>query len=43
LGVSDLGSLGISINFAIGMILIFIIILASFALWLLNTGKGIRT
>ena len=43
LGVSDLGSLGISINFAICMILIFIIILASFALWLLNTGKGIRT
>jgi ABC-2 type transport system permease protein len=43
LGVSDLASLGISLNMAIGMILFFIALFTSISLWLLNTGKGIRS
>jgi ABC-2 type transport system permease protein len=43
LGVSDLSSLGISIYFAVGMILFFIALLSSVSLWLLHTGKGIRS
>jgi ABC-2 type transport system permease protein len=43
LGASDLASLGISLNVAIGMILFFIALFSSIALWLLNTGKGIRS
>ena len=43
LGVSDLSSLGMSVNDAIYMILFFIIILFSINLYFLNKGKGIRT
>ena len=43
LGSSDLPSLGISLNVAIGMILFFIALFSSISLWLLNTGKGIRS
>jgi ABC-2 type transport system permease protein len=43
LGVSDLSSLGMSVNDAIYMILFFIVILFSINLYFLNKGKGIRT
>jgi len=43
LGVSDLSSLGMSVSYAIYMILFFIIFLFSINLYFLNMGKGIRT
>ena len=43
LGTSDLVSMNMSIQFALFMILFFIIILFSLSLWFLNKGKGIRT
>ena len=43
LGVSDLSSLGMSVNDAIYMILFFIVILFSINPDFLNKGKGIRT
>ena len=42
LGSSDLATMGMTIHFALFMILIFIVILFFLALWLLNRGKGIR-
>ena len=43
LGSSDLVSMNMSVNFALLMIVCFIVVLFFFALWLLNRGKGIRT
>ena len=43
LGSSDLVSMNMSVNFALLMIICFIVVLFFFALWLLNRGKGIRT
>ena len=43
LGSSDLVSMNMSVNFALLMIVCFIMVLFFFALWLLNRGKGIRT
>tara|TARA_Y100000590_G_scaffold468091_1_gene649365 strand:+ start:7392 stop:8180 length:789 start_codon:yes stop_codon:yes gene_type:complete len=42
LGSSDLTSMNMSVNFALLMIVTFIVIFFIFALWLLNRGKGIR-
>ena len=43
LGSSDLVSMNMSVNFALLLIVCFIVVLFFFALWLLNRGKGIRT
>ena len=43
LGTSDLETLGFSVNFAIFMMIVFITIIYSVALWLLNSGRGIRS
>ena len=43
LGASDLEALGFSINYAIFMIIGFIILFASICLWFLHKGRGIRT
>ena len=43
LGSSDLVTMNMSVNFALLMIVCFIVVLFFFALWLLNRGKGIRT
>jgi ABC-2 type transport system permease protein len=43
LGTSDLETLGFSVNFAIFMMIFFITIIYSGALWLLNSGRGIRS
>ena len=43
LGSSDLEALGFSINYALFMILGFIILLSSTCLWFLNKGRGIRS
>ena len=43
LGSSDLTSMNMTVNFALLMIVSFIVALFIIALWLLNRGKGIRT
>jgi len=43
LGTSDLETLGFSVNFAIFMMIVFITIIYSIALWMLNSGRGIRS
>ena len=43
LGTSDLEALGFSINFALFMIIGFILLLGSTCLWFLHKGKGIRS
>ena len=43
LGSSDLVSMNMTVNFALLMIISFIVVLFIIALWLLNRGKGIRT
>ena len=43
LGSSDLVSMNMTVNFALLMIVSFIVVLFIIALWLLNRGKGIRT
>ena len=43
LGSSDLASMNMTVNFALLMIVSFIVVLFIIALWLLNRGKGIRT
>ena len=43
LGASDLEALGFSINYAIFMIIGFIVLFASICLWFLHKGRGIRT
>ena len=43
LGTSDLEALGFSINFALVMIIGFILLLGSTCLWFLHKGKGIRS
>tara|TARA_B100000749_G_scaffold244131_1_gene205743 strand:+ start:752 stop:1540 length:789 start_codon:yes stop_codon:yes gene_type:complete len=43
LGSSDLASMNMTVNFALMMIVSFIVVLFIIALWLLNRGKGIRT
>jgi ABC-2 type transport system permease protein len=43
LGSSDLPLMNMSVNFALLMIICFIVVFFFIALWLLNRGKGIRT
>ena len=43
LGSSDLPLMNMSVNFALLMIVCFIVVFFFVALWLLNRGKGIRT
>ena len=43
LGSSDLPLMNMSVNFALLMIVCFIVVFFFLALWLLNRGKGIRT
>jgi len=42
LGTSDLETMGLSVNFAVFMMFVFITIIFFIALWLLNSGRGIR-